>query len=82
MRLSRTRRGALPGSRRSLAEVTGVDLKRKWLHQVVLLAERVRGVMMNSEVIFSTVGVLSATPLTHSLRRDGGDFVVFCFGRR
>jgi hypothetical protein len=36
---------------------------------------------MNSQVIFSAVGVLSATPLMHSLRSDGGDFALFGFSK-
>jgi hypothetical protein len=44
-------------------------------HHVTLPAEKARG-FMNSELVFCTAGLLSATPLTSSLRRDDSDLVV------
>jgi hypothetical protein len=46
----------------------------------VLPAEKVRG-LKNRESDISAAGVLSAAPLTYSLRGDYSAFVVFCFAK-
>jgi hypothetical protein len=59
---------------RCKGEITRGDLKHKWTHHVALPAEKMR-----DPAIFCAAGVLSAMPLTYSLRRADVDLVVFCF---
>ena len=63
---------------RRKGEVTLPDMKRHWPHHVALSADRVRGVM-KSQAVWSFAQTLSAAARPYSLRRDDGEFVVFCF---
>jgi hypothetical protein len=38
-------------------------------------------ILLSAKLVYNTAGVLSATPLTRSLRRDDSDFVVLCFAK-
>jgi hypothetical protein len=68
------------GMTRRKGEITRPDIKRHWPHHVVLSADKVRGVM-NSQIVWNFAETLSAAPRPYSLRRDDGEFVVFCFTR-
>jgi hypothetical protein len=61
-------------------EITVAEIERKWPHHVALSPDRVRGVQ-NSQIVWSFAAALSAGPRPYSLRRDDGEFVVFCFAK-
>jgi hypothetical protein len=61
-------------------EITLPEIKRKWPYHVALAADKVRGAV-NSQIVWSFAETLSAAPRPYSLRRDDGEFVVFCFAR-
>ncbi len=63
---------------RRKGEIMLPEIKRHWPHHVALPADKVRGVM-NSQIVWSFAETLSAGPRPYSLRRDDGDYVVFCF---
>jgi hypothetical protein len=51
-----------------------------WPYHVALPAEKVRD-PLNRRLIFSVAGLLSATPLKYSVRRNDSDFGGFCFAK-
>src|SRR5215470_4415884 len=57
--------------------ITRIGLRRRWPHHVALPADKVLGVM-NNQIVWSFAETLSAVPRPYSLRRDDGEFVVFC----
>jgi hypothetical protein len=70
--------GADPSGHETQGRDHASQIKRHWPHHVALPADKVRGVM-NSHIVWSFAATLSAAPRPYSLRRDDGDFVVFCF---
>jgi hypothetical protein len=63
---------------RRKGEITLPQIKREWPYHVALAADKVRGAR-NSEIVWGFALTLSAAPRPYSLRRDEGDYVVFCF---
>jgi hypothetical protein len=62
-------------------EITRSRLRSGWPHHVALPAEKVQG-LAHSKIVHSAAAALSASPLTYHVRRDGLDYVVFCFTKR
>jgi hypothetical protein len=65
---------------RRKGEITVPDIKRKFPYHVALAADKVRGTV-NSQIVWSFAETLSAAPRPYFLRRDDGEFVVFCFAK-
>jgi hypothetical protein len=58
-------------------ELSKGTIDREWPHQVALRADLVAG--RNFTIIHEFCRLLSLCPRGHSFRRDGADFIVFCF---
>jgi hypothetical protein len=64
---------------RRKGQVTRAQIREWWPHQVVLSADKVRG-LRNSITVHEFANTLSVAPRTYWLRRNDADYVVFCFG--
>jgi hypothetical protein len=66
--------------KRRKGQITRAQLREWWPHHVVLSADKVKG-LRNSTTVHDFANTLSVAPRTYWLRRDDGEFVVFCFAK-
>jgi hypothetical protein len=65
---------------RRKAALSQARLRRQWPHRVAISGDKMRG-NKNYDIVYSFSEAFSVAPLTYSLRRDDGDYVVFYFAK-
>jgi len=60
-------------------EISYRRIRRDWPHHVALTADKVAG--KNHDTVDAFARTLSVAPRNYSGRRDGVDYVVFCFAK-